>query len=46
MINGFQAMIGLWVWAGVVALYAAYRAITKQETDPIRESGPVGSVGG
>ena len=42
MINGFQAMLGLWVWGIVVGLYAAYRAITRNETDPIRESGPVG----
>jgi hypothetical protein len=42
MINGFQAMVGLWVWGLVVALHAAYRAITRNETDAIRESGPVG----
>ncbi len=41
MISGFQATVALWSWAGVVVLYAAYRAALRPETDPIRESGPV-----
>jgi hypothetical protein len=45
MITGFQAMFGLWAWVGVVALYATFRAAVGPETDPIRESGPIGSVG-
>ena len=37
MITGFQAMVGLWAWVGVVALYATFRAATGHETDPLRE---------
>ena len=42
MITGFQAMVALWAWAGVVALWASYRVALGRENDPIRESGPIG----
>jgi len=43
MITGFQATVALWLWALVVALYASFRAVAGDESDPIRESGPIGS---
>ena len=42
MITGFQAMVVLWGWCGVVVLFAFYRAVLGREVDPIRESGPIG----
>jgi len=41
VIDGFQAVAALWVWAVVMLLHAAWRAVAGPETDPIRPSGPV-----
>ena len=40
-ISGFQAMVGLWIWCGVVVLHALWRSFGHAEPDPIRPAGPV-----
>jgi hypothetical protein len=42
MITGFQAMVVLGAWCGVVALYATFRAALGREVDPVRDPGPIG----
>ena len=41
MITGFQAQVFLWLWCGIVALYALIRSFSHPDPDPIRESGPI-----
>lgn len=42
MINGFQAMIFLWTWLGVVLIHGLFwRSLQRPEPDPIRPAGPI-----
>jgi hypothetical protein len=41
MMTGFQAQVFLWVWCGVVVLYALVRSFARPEPDAIRPSGPI-----
>ena len=41
MMTGFEAQMFLWVWCGVVLLYAMTRSFARPEPDPIRDSGPI-----
>jgi len=40
-IDGFQAVVALWIWASMVLLHAIWRSLHGPETDPIRLPGPV-----
>lgn len=41
MPTGYQAMVSLAVWIGIVVAHAAWRSVARPEPDAIRSSGPV-----
>jgi len=41
IITGFQTVVVLWGWGGLVLLHAAWRSLQGPEVDPIRSSGPI-----
>ena len=42
MINGFQSVVALWAWTGLVLLYGLWRSLGEAATDRVRPSGPIG----
>ena len=40
-ISGFQAMVGLWIWCGIVVLHGLWRSFGSPDPDPIRLAGPI-----
>jgi len=42
IINGFETLVVLATWVGVVVLYGLWRSLNRPEPDPIRPSGPTG----
>jgi hypothetical protein len=41
MISGFQAMVFVGVWVGVVVVYGLVRSLGSADPDPIRPPGPL-----
>ncbi len=41
VITGFQSVVLLWAWGGLVLLHAVWRSLLGAETDPIRQAGPI-----
>lgn len=41
VIDGFQAMIAVWVWVAAVVLFGLWRSFYRSEPDSIRPSGPI-----
>jgi len=42
LIDGFAAIVVLWVWVGAVLLHGAWRSTLRPDPDPIRPAGPTG----
>jgi hypothetical protein len=42
IISGFETLVVLAVWVGVVVLYGLWRSLNRPEPDPIRPAGPTG----
>jgi hypothetical protein len=42
IINGFESLVFLVIWVGVVVLYGLWRSLNRPEPDTIRPSGPTG----
>jgi hypothetical protein len=42
IINGFQYVSLIWIWAAMVLLFGLWRSMVKADPDPIRPSGPTG----
>jgi len=42
IINGFETLVFLAIWAGVMILYGLWRSLNRPEPDAIRPSGPTG----
>ena len=40
MLSGFQAVVTLWAWLGVVLAHGLWRSSGGAEQDPIRPAGP------
>ena len=40
IINGFEAVAGLWIWVAAVLLHGLWRSTARPEPDSIRPSGP------
>lgn len=41
LLTGFQTMVALVAWSGIVLLHVLFRLAKRPEADPIRLSGPI-----